>query len=150
MKEQINITCELILNYIDSLLEKLHSKTVILDFFIMENHLFLETSYKEGSNKIIMKKSILNIDIEDISYLYQELYYLFKERYINSSRIKVQIFKEFDFGSINPFLSFKIHDIHLNEIDLRLKDLGHERDSLINLEEDIIKMYKSKVKTSIK
>ena len=91
MENNIKICCKLILNYIDSLIASNNSQNIILDFFISENYLFLNTKYKKGSNIVITYKTKLNIDVEEVSLFYQELFDQFKGRYVDDNSIKVQM-----------------------------------------------------------
>ena len=144
MKKDI-VSSELIINYINSLLTSLYQKTVILEFYIVENNLFLSTEYKEGSNNVISSKTKLNVDIDDISLLYIELYNLFKDNYINNDNVRVQVIKEIDFKNIdNPYLSLRIHDIHQNEIDLRFRNLNNEKNVINTIEKDLLNIYENK------
>jgi len=136
----------LIINYIDSLLSSENQKNIVLEFYIIENNLFLEINHKKGSNNIITGKYKLNMEIEDIGLLYIELYNLLKDRYIENNEIKVQVLKEMDFSNLdNPYLSFKIHDVHQNEIDLRLRNFGNEKHVLDTIENDLKKVYEEKI-----
>lgn len=136
----------LIINYIDSLLSKENQKHIVLEFYIIENNLFLETDYKTGNNKVLTGKYKLNMEIEDIGLLYVELYNLLKDFYIENNEIKVQVLKEMDFSNFdNPYLSFKIHDVHQNEIDLRLRNFGNEKHALDTIENDLKKVYAEKI-----
>ena len=139
------IPSELIINYINSILSNIHQKKYVLDFYIVEKNLFLSSSYKEGASNIINNKIKLNIDIDDIGLLYLELYNLFKDKFIENEKIKVQVLKEVDFSNMeNPYLSFRIHDIHQNEIDLNLRNLYNEKNALHTIENDLINLYSEK------
>ena len=144
MEDEIKLSCELLLNHIDSLIASSNSKTIILEFFKSEDCLFLTTEYKEGSNKVITHKTKLNIDVDDTSLFYQELFNQFRDRYVDNDNIKVQILKEIDFGRNTPFLSFRLHDRHLNEVDLRLKNLGNEKEVIDAIENQIMNLYNEK------
>ncbi|MBR3661498.1 MAG: hypothetical protein IKN63_06360 [Bacilli bacterium] len=144
MENNIKICCKLILNYIDSLIASNNSQNIILDFFISENYLFLNTKYKKGSNIVITYKTKLNIDVEEVSLFYQELFDQFKGRYVDDNSIKVQMLKKIDFCKPIYYLSCKLHDKHLNEVDLRFKDLGKEKEVIDNIENQIIDLYTKK------
>lgn len=142
--EEVRVACELMINYIESLLTSSNSKTIVLDFFRLENCLFLSTEYKEGSNRKITSKTKLNVDLEELSLFYQELFNKIIDSYVESQNIKVQMVKELDFSTNIPFICFRIHDRHLNEIDLRFRNLGHEKECLENIESEIVNLYNEK------
>ena len=142
---------KLIINYINSLLVSRNQKTIILEFMILENNLFLITEFKEGANNVITSKTKLNIDIENISFLYEQLYELIKNIYVESNSLKILIGKQISFSNPDyPYLNICIHDIHQNEVNLRLRNLIMEKEVLQDIEKDAINLYKEKRSSKIK
>ena len=142
MQEVIK-SSELVVNYIKSLLKTYREKNIILEFFISHNCLFLQTEYKKGANKLITTKTKFNMEFDEIDIFYLKLYELFKQEFINNRNIKVQISKNYDYNNYeNPYLSFKVHDLSLNEIDLRMRNLGNLVNTLDEIENDILGLYK--------
>ncbi len=134
---------DLIFYKINKVFAENYQKTYVIDFDVVENSLFLFTETENGT---IKEKNMINIDLEDTSLLYEKLYELFLNNYLESNTIKISIIKEINLiNPNNPYLKLKIRDkIHNTEVDFYLKDFGREREVLSFIEEDWIQLVKEK------
>ena len=146
----MDIVLRKLANYINSLIVDNHQKNIVLEFHIIQNVLFLITEYKAGSDNNMNDKSSLYIDLDDLSMFYIKLYEIIKQQYIFNNHLKVKIEEIKDFSNLNnPYLSFKIHDVHLNEIDIRFRNFGHEKEAIDSIEEDLLLLYQEKTSKSM-
>ena len=134
---------DLIFYKINKFLVENYQKNYIIDFDVVENSLFLFT---EAENGTIKEKNLINIDLEDTSLLYEKLYQLFLNNYLESNTIKISIIKEINLvNPNNPYLKLKIRDkIYNTEVDFYLKNFGKEREVLTSIEEDWIRLIEEK------
>ena len=141
--EQINNVAMLVIRYIDNeLLAKYYQENIKLSIEIIENHVFLYSDI--GNTRNIIKKQ-LNIDVDEISLLYEKLYNLFKLNYVESPNIKISLLKITNLSNINnPYLLFKIRDVHRNEINIFIRNFNYEKNVLNNIEKDWINLIEEK------
>lgn len=135
---EITTYCELIFYKINSILGENSQKTIVLDFGIIEDNLFLFSEIENGKMK---EKTKINVDLEDLASLYKKIYELFLQNYLESETRKISILKVSDLSDANNhYLNLRIRDIHRTEINFYLKDLGLEREILNQIEENWISL----------
>ena len=141
--DNITYAAMLIVRYIDNeLLATYYQENINLSLEIIENNLFLYSDI--GNTKNITKKNI-KVDIEDINLLYKKIYNLLKSMYLESLNVTISLLKIINLSNVNnPYLIFKIKDVHRNEINLLFKNYGFENNVLKEIEEDWINLVEEK------
>ena len=147
--ENVNGYSNLIFSKINNMLIDNYQRLIKLDFSIIENKLFL---YVEMENGLIKEKNIINIELEDISIFYYQLYKVFIEKYLEDENNKISIIKEINLINYQePYLNLHIkNNIHKSEINIYLKNIKDERKVLDEIERDWINMIEEKKSNRIR
>lgn len=141
---EVEVTIKRIIQELNKIFSERVKSNIDITFDVIESHVFIFIKINNGAN---LKKIDLNIERDEISSFYFNLYELMKNNYLNSKMVSIGLFENINLVTPNnPYLTIVLKEIHQNKVTCELKNFGLERNVLENIKSDWISLISEEKK----